>query len=501
MMRNIGEKTAQEDFDRSFEELGLDHIDLVLVHMPLGDVFGTWRVLEQELERGRVRAIGVSDFTPARLQDLISNSAIPPLLDQFQSNPYCASDEVLSFCQKQGIAFQAWSPLVHGDDGLFADLVLESIAASHGKSIAQVALLWQLQRGASYVAESTHPERMRENLDLFGFSLSDDEMKKISSLARHQTRSFFEEPAFIAHLSKEWHEDRGRGTCHLPQQEPVGIIWPLSRALFHVPESPQRLRSVSVEQLWSKPSSLHHIPHGGICSGGSILEVQDLRKTYRTKNGSTEAVRGISFSVPRGEVYGFLGPNGAGKSTTISMLTTQLAPASGDILLDGHSVTKDPVHARGEIGVVAQHNNLDRGLTARENLIFHARYFGMSRRDANQKADEYLENFGLADRQNDYVRSYSGDMAQRLKIARAMMHTPKILFLDEPTTSLGPNYREILWREMLALNKEAGTTTVSVTGATFSSNSILEAVADATGLEFANPNSTISSGHGRGQRA
>ena len=87
MMRNIGEKTAREDFDRSFEELGLDHIDLVLVHMPLGDVFGTWRVLEQELERGRVRAIGVSDFTPARLQDLISNSAIPPLLDQFQSNP------------------------------------------------------------------------------------------------------------------------------------------------------------------------------------------------------------------------------------------------------------------------------------------------------------------------------------------------------------------------------------------------------------------------------
>ncbi len=190
----------------------------------------------------------------------------------------------------------------------------------------------------------------------------------------------------------------------------------------------------------------------------SILEVQDLRKTYRSKSGSTEAVRGISFSVPRGEVYGFLGPNGAGKSTTISMLTTQLAPTSGEILLDGRSVTKDPVYARAEIGVGAQHNNLDRGLTARENLIFHARYFGMSRRDANRKADEYLEKFGLQDRQNDYVRSYSGGMAQRLKIARAMMHTPKILFLDEPTTGLDPNYREILWREMLALNREAGTT-------------------------------------------
>lgn len=191
----------------------------------------------------------------------------------------------------------------------------------------------------------------------------------------------------------------------------------------------------------------------------SILEVRNLRKVYQ-KRGTDgfEAVKGISFSVPRGEVYGFLGPNGAGKSTTISMLTTQLAATGGEIWLDGHSVLDDPVQARAEIGVVAQHNNLDRGLTARENLLFHARYFCMDRRSANQKADEYLEKFGLADRQNDYVKSYSGGMAQRLKIARAMMHTPKILFLDEPTTGLDPNYREILWREMLNLNHESGTT-------------------------------------------
>jgi len=191
----------------------------------------------------------------------------------------------------------------------------------------------------------------------------------------------------------------------------------------------------------------------------NILEVRDLRKTYPRKGGGGfEAVRGISFDVPRGEVFGFLGPNGAGKSTTIKMLTTQLESSGGQILLDGRSVTDDPVGARAEIGVVAQHNNLDRGLTARENLIYHARYFGMGRREANRKADEYLEKFGLADRQNDYVRTYSGGMAQRLKIARAMMHTPKILFLDEPTTGLDPNYREILWREMLSLNREAGTT-------------------------------------------
>jgi ABC-2 type transport system ATP-binding protein len=189
-----------------------------------------------------------------------------------------------------------------------------------------------------------------------------------------------------------------------------------------------------------------------------ILNVRDLKKTYRNKNGhEVEAVKGISFDVQRGEIFGFLGPNGAGKSTTISMITTQLAPTGGEILIDGISAIKDPVKARAKIGVVAQHNNLDRSLTARENLLFHARYFGMDKQVAQERADAYLKAFGLADRQNDYVSTYSGGMAQRLKIARAMMHAPEILFLDEPTTGLDPNYREILWEQMLKLNRQ-GTT-------------------------------------------
>lgn len=189
-----------------------------------------------------------------------------------------------------------------------------------------------------------------------------------------------------------------------------------------------------------------------------ILDVKGLKKSFREKNGSVvHAVRGISFQVERGEIFGFLGPNGAGKSTTISMLTTQLAADGGEILLDGKSVLDDPVAARAKIGVVAQHNNLDRSLTARENLLFHARYFGMDRHTARERADELLKKFGLWERRNDAVGSFSGGMAQRLKIARAMMHKPDILFLDEPTTGLDPNYREILWHEMLALNKE-GTT-------------------------------------------
>ena len=189
-----------------------------------------------------------------------------------------------------------------------------------------------------------------------------------------------------------------------------------------------------------------------------ILEVKDLHKTFRMKNGmEVNAVRGISFQMERGEIFGFLGPNGAGKSTTINMLTTGLKADSGEILVDGKSAIRYPEEARAKIGVVAQHNNLDRSLTARENLLFHADYFGMASADAQKKADEYLEKFGLADRQNDYVRSFSGGMSQRLKIARAMMHTPEILFLDEPTTGLDPNYREILWEQMLELNRK-GTT-------------------------------------------
>ncbi len=190
----------------------------------------------------------------------------------------------------------------------------------------------------------------------------------------------------------------------------------------------------------------------------NILSVRDLKKTYGAKNGKrVEAVKGISFDVKRGEIFGFLGANGAGKSTTISMLTTQLSTSGGDASIDGISIVQDPARVRSKIGVVAQHNNLDRSLTARENLIFHAKYFGMDMGVANQRADEYLEKFGLSERQHDYVSSYSGGMAQRLKIARAMIHHPEILFLDEPTTGLDPNYREILWEQMMELNKQ-GTT-------------------------------------------
>ncbi|CAM4187376.1 ATP-binding cassette domain-containing protein [Erysipelothrix inopinata] len=190
----------------------------------------------------------------------------------------------------------------------------------------------------------------------------------------------------------------------------------------------------------------------------NIIQVHNLVKEYKKKNGDPFiAVNGISFDVRRGEIFSFLGPNGAGKSTTISMLTTQKEITSGSVTIDGKDLEKYAIEAREKIGIVAQHNNLDRGLTARENLIFHALYFGMSKHEANKRADFLLDKFGLTDWENEYVRSFSGGMAQRLKIARAMVHRPEILFLDEPTTGLDPAYREILWEQMLELNKE-GTT-------------------------------------------
>jgi ABC-2 type transport system ATP-binding protein len=188
-----------------------------------------------------------------------------------------------------------------------------------------------------------------------------------------------------------------------------------------------------------------------------VLEVKDLKKVYKTRNGTVEAVKGISFHVEKGEIFGFLGANGAGKSTTINMVTTQLLPTSGQIIYDRQDLTKDVASIRRKIGVVAQHNNLERSLTAEENLYYHGRYFGMKPEVIRERSEELLDKFGLWDRRKDFVKSYSGGMAQRLKIARAMLHNPEILFLDEPTTGLDPNYRNILWDQMLKMNQE-GTT-------------------------------------------
>lgn len=189
----------------------------------------------------------------------------------------------------------------------------------------------------------------------------------------------------------------------------------------------------------------------------SVIAVEDLKKTYRPKGRKgveVKALDGISFEVPRGEFFGLLGPNGAGKTTTIGILTTRVVPTGGVARIEGVDVAQDPVTVKHRIGVVPQVNNLDRSLTAKEILVFHAEYFGVPKQEREQHADDLLKRFELTERADEKVNGFSGGMVQRLKIARALMHNPAILFLDEPTTGLDPQSRRMLWDLLTELNQK-----------------------------------------------
>ncbi|MGC9154585.1 MAG: ABC transporter ATP-binding protein [Ferrimicrobium sp.] len=188
------------------------------------------------------------------------------------------------------------------------------------------------------------------------------------------------------------------------------------------------------------------------------IEVKDLVKTYP---GAIAAVRGVSFSIPRGSIYGLLGPNGAGKTTTFGMITTRVIPTSGTVMINGIDVVARPAQAKGFLGVVPQSNTLDRSLSVRENLTFHGRYFGMTAKDARAKADQLLVQFRLQERAAAPVGALSGGMAQRLMVARAVMHSPTILVLDEPTTGLDPQSRLALWEILRELNTAGQTILLS----------------------------------------
>jgi ABC-2 type transport system ATP-binding protein len=174
------------------------------------------------------------------------------------------------------------------------------------------------------------------------------------------------------------------------------------------------------------------------------------------------ALDGISLQVEGGEIFGLLGPNGAGKSTTVGVLTTRVRPTEGQAWIGDHDVWKEPATVKRLIGVVPQRPNLDFSLTASEILTFHGAYFGLSAKERNQRACELLEKFKLTDRANQMVRGFSGGMMQRLSIARAMMHDPQVLFLDEPSAGLDPQTRILLW-EIIREYNQAGKTVLLTT--------------------------------------
>jgi ABC-2 type transport system ATP-binding protein len=190
------------------------------------------------------------------------------------------------------------------------------------------------------------------------------------------------------------------------------------------------------------------------CPDDSVILTEQLTKVYP---GNILAVDKLDLSVCRGEIFGLLGPNGAGKTTTAGMLTTRVIPTSGRAFVGGVDVVAHPTAAKQLIGVVAQTNTLDRSLSVEENLYFHGRFFGMNARTAHAEAKRLLEQFRLSDRAHVPVLALSGGMAQRLMVARAIMHRPATLFLDEPTAGLDPQSRIALWDILGELHGEGQT--------------------------------------------
>jgi ABC-2 type transport system ATP-binding protein len=185
-----------------------------------------------------------------------------------------------------------------------------------------------------------------------------------------------------------------------------------------------------------------------------IIVVRDVVKKY----GDYCAVNQISFSVSEGRIFGFLGPNGAGKTTTIKMLTTVLTPTAGSIRINGHDPTREKKQVRRSFGIVFQDPSLDDELTAFENMDLHGILYGVPRAKRTERINMLLEFVGLAERKNDFAKTYSGGMKRRLEVARALLHSPQLLFLDEPTVGLDPQTRNHIWGYIDRLRKDNGVT-------------------------------------------
>ena len=185
-----------------------------------------------------------------------------------------------------------------------------------------------------------------------------------------------------------------------------------------------------------------------------VIRCEQLTKRY---GGDILAVDHLDLTIHRGEIFGLLGPNGAGKTTTVGMLTTLVVPTAGKAIVDGIDVVARPALVKQIIGVVAQTNNLDRALSVWENLYYHGLFFGMSAGESRAVADELLNRFHLSDRAKASVMTLSGGMSERLMVARALMHRPSVLFLDEPTAGLDPQSRIALWEILNGLHEEGQT--------------------------------------------
>ena len=201
-IQNPGEANARKAFEGSLDRLGLDHVDLYLIHQPLGDYYSSWRAMEQLHADGLARAIGVSNFHPDRLVDLIEHNDVAPAVDQIEANPFFQRQVDQEVMGAHGVQMEAWGGFAEGRNNLFTDPTLSAIGDAHGKSVAQVVIRWLVQRGIVTIPKSVRRERMEQNLDVFDFTLTDDDMARISTLDTGGSQFFdHRDPAMVSWLN------------------------------------------------------------------------------------------------------------------------------------------------------------------------------------------------------------------------------------------------------------------------------------------------------------
>lgn len=189
-LSDAGEQKAEKAFEASMKKLGLDYLDLYLIHQPYNDVYGSWRAMEKLYKQGRIRAIGVSNFTPDRVMDFILNNEIAPAINQIETHPFCQQIETQQFLKENGVQIESWGPFAEGRNDLFKNDQLQVIGNKYGKSIAQVVLRWLVQRQVVVIPKSVRKERMAENLNIFDFKLTAEDMNVIQTLDTN-TSAFF----------------------------------------------------------------------------------------------------------------------------------------------------------------------------------------------------------------------------------------------------------------------------------------------------------------------
>lgn len=195
-VQDAGYESTKRAFAQSLERLQLDYLDLYLIHQPFGDVYGSWRAMEELYREGAVRAIGVSNFQPDRLVDLILHNEVAPAVNQVETHPFCQQTEAAAVMASEGVQIESWAPFAEGRNNLFGNGTLVSLAAKYRKSVAQVVLRWLIQRGVVVIPKSVRPERMAENIDVFDFHLAPEDMDLIATLDTRRS-------CFLSHRDPE----------------------------------------------------------------------------------------------------------------------------------------------------------------------------------------------------------------------------------------------------------------------------------------------------------